>query len=76
MHRLFWDVDPRQLDLERHADYIITRGAEKGELDDWYWLRWTYGEARIATALKQERKVSPATVQLWRSGFLAPLEVR
>lgn len=65
MRRLFWDTDPRQLDLDREADYIIARVAEKGDLEDWSWLRWTYGEARIAEAL-QNRKVSPATVRLWR----------
>jgi hypothetical protein len=65
MQRLFWDTDPRQLDLDSEADYIIARVAEKGDLEDWSWLRWTYGEARIAESL-QNRRVSPATVRLWR----------
>jgi len=65
MRRLFWDTDPRQLDLEREADYIITRVAEKGDLEDWSWLRWTYGVSRIMKAL-QSRGVSPVTVRLWR----------
>jgi hypothetical protein len=65
MQHLFWDTDPRQLDPEREADYIIARVAEKGDLEDWSWLRWTYGEAQIAEAL-EARKVAPATLCLWR----------
>ena len=70
MHRLFWDTDPTRLYLERQADYIITRLLEKGDLAEWNWLRWTYGEARIAVTLKRRRGLSPATVQLWRNGLL------
>ena len=65
MHRLFWDTDARRLELDGEADYIIARVAEKGDLEDWNWLRWTYGGARIAEAL-QKGKVSLATVRFWR----------
>lgn len=65
LHRLFWDTDSQQLDLEREADYIIARVAEKGDLVDWNWLRWTYGESRIARGLNR-REVSPATAHFWR----------
>lgn len=71
MRRLFWDVDPLKLDLQPQADYIILRVLEKGDLGDWNWLRWTYGETRIATALKQKRGLAPATAHLWRDGLLA-----
>ena len=70
MWRLFWDTDPAELDLVRHADYIIARVLEKGDLEEWNWLRWTYGEARIASGLRQKGKVGPATVHLWRNALL------
>lgn len=73
MHRLFWDTDPQGLDLQRYADYIIGRVLEKGDLAEWNWLRWTYGEARLARALRQNRKLSPATARLW-AGELAHCE--
>ncbi len=76
VHHLFWDTNPRQLDLKRHADYIITRVLEKGDLDDWNWLRWTFGEARIAALLNQRRRLDPATVRLWRNVILAQPEGR
>lgn len=35
---LFWDVDPRTLDMERHAKYIVGRVLERGTLQDWQLL--------------------------------------
>ncbi|MDA2912323.1 hypothetical protein MYX04_15495, partial [Nitrospiraceae bacterium AH_259_D15_M11_P09] len=46
LHRFFWDTAPLKLDLKRHARYIITRVLEKGDLEDWSWLQWTYGAGR------------------------------
>ncbi len=75
LHRCFWDTAPLKLDLKRHARYIITRVLEKGDLEDWSWLRWTYGEERLRETLEQNRQVSPATVALWREILLpAPAE--
>jgi hypothetical protein len=65
MHRLFWDTDPHKLHLQRHAHYIITRVLEKGDLEDWNWIRWSYGEERLREALSENRQISPATVELW-----------
>ena len=74
MRRLFWDTDPDKLDLERHTRYIITRGLEKGDLEDWNWLRWTYGEKRLRETLEENRQVSPATAELWGKTLLSARE--
>lgn len=71
MRHLFWDTDPRRLHLQRQAPYIIVRVVEKGDLDDWNWLRWTYGAERITSTLKQRPKLSPAVVCLWQEDRLA-----
>ncbi len=34
---LFWDVDPMQIDLERHRDYVLERIMTRG---DWFAMRW------------------------------------
>jgi hypothetical protein len=34
---LFWDVDPAQIDLERHRDYVLERAMTRG---DWAAMRW------------------------------------
>jgi hypothetical protein len=70
MQRLFWDTDRQKLDLVRHADYIITRVLEKGDLEDWNWLRWTYGEARIARVTRENGKLNRETAHLWQNILL------
>jgi hypothetical protein len=67
MERLFWDTPPHSLNLEHHAVYIIARVLERGDLEDWNWLRWTYGEVRIAAVIRQKTKLARETIHLWRS---------
>ena len=74
MRRLFWDTDPYKLDFERHAQYIITRILENGDLEDWNWIRWTYGEERLHKALSGNRQISPATAELWGRTLLVAHE--
>ena len=74
MMRLFWDTDRQELDLVRRADYVIIRVLEKGDLEDWNWLRWTYGEARIARVIRENGKLSRGTANLWRNILLRKVE--
>jgi transcriptional regulator with XRE-family HTH domain len=75
MRHLFWDTDRHKLDLVRHTDYIITRVLEKGDLEDWHWLRWTYGAARIARVAKENRKLNRQTAHLWQNILLTNVKV-
>ena len=75
MQRLFWDTDVHKLDLARHTNYIITRVLEKGDLEDWNWLRWTYGEARIARVTRENRKLNRQTAYLWQNILLTNARV-
>ena len=75
MQRLFWDTDVHKLDLARHTNYIITRVLEKGDLEDWNWLRWTYGEARIARVTRENRKLNRQTAHLWQNILLTNARV-
>lgn len=43
IHRLFWDMDPEQLDVKIHASSIIERVLNDGTLSDWRWLVSVYG---------------------------------
>jgi len=75
MQHLFWDTDMGRLDLAHHADYIITRVLEKGDLEDWNWLRWTYGGARIARLVKKNLKLHRQTAHLWQNILLTQVKV-
>lgn len=74
MRWLFWDTNPHKLDLQRHARYIITRVLEKGDLEEWNWVRWTYGEKQLREALTENRQLSPATAELWGKTLLPARE--
>ncbi|HET7500876.1 MAG TPA: hypothetical protein VFK02_07740 [Kofleriaceae bacterium] len=39
---LFWDVDPTQVDLERHRDFVFERIMTRG---DWFAMRWLIAHA-------------------------------
>lgn len=45
--RLFWEMDPDQLDLARHRRAIIRRVLNYGTLADWRWLEQNYGRAGV-----------------------------
>jgi hypothetical protein len=70
MQHLFWDTDMGRLDLVHHADYIITRVLEKGDLEDWNWLRWTYGREPIARLVKKNQMLHRQTAHLWQNILL------
>jgi transcriptional regulator with XRE-family HTH domain len=76
LRRLFWDTDWQKVDVERQADYIITRILDKGDLEDWNWLRWTYGEARIThLVVRKRRNLPPETAHLWQNLLLPSTQV-
>ena len=40
--RLFWDVDPAEVDLDAHADYVLERVMSRGSWEAMRWLRRRY----------------------------------
>lgn len=54
---LFWDVNPRKIDAEKHARYIIERILEFGKDEEVQWLFHYYSSLRIKQALEQSRGV-------------------
>jgi len=67
--RLFWDVNPEKLDLEKHAPTIISRVVEYGRLSEWKLVRAHYGDARMIKVLTQLRDLSPQGVSLCCAAF-------
>ena len=71
---LFWDVDLNRLDSGRHANFIIERVAERGNLDEMR-LTWSYyGPDRVRQALQVARGLTPKTVAFFANLFGTPLE--
>ncbi|HVK87857.1 MAG TPA: hypothetical protein VM513_27245 [Kofleriaceae bacterium] len=68
MESLFWNVDIAQLDVQRDADFILTRILERGRMVDVDWAIARYGVERIhryfRTAPRPE--LSRRTIRFWK----------
>ncbi len=62
---LFWDVDPGEIDPEKHARYIIERILEFGRDDEVKWMRGNYPEELIGEVVSKSRVLRPRTKALW-----------
>ena len=49
--RIFWDVDPENLDFEKKASFIIERIFERGNVEDIRMCRRFYGDEKIGIVL-------------------------
>ncbi|MDH6342246.1 hypothetical protein M2480_001564 [Parabacteroides sp. PFB2-12] len=44
---LFWDVDPADIDMDKHAAFIVGRVLDYGLMEDWLFIRDYYGIERL-----------------------------
>ncbi|HEX7671443.1 MAG TPA: hypothetical protein VF395_17740 [Polyangiaceae bacterium] len=76
--RLFWDVDPASVDLDRHRDYVMERIMDRGTWEAMRWLRRTYPREALADFLlrKGKRLIAPRERAYWAlvSGCKLPAE--
>lgn len=56
---LFWDVDVRTLDLDKHKAYIVQRVLEYGLMKDWDLLKSALGLWDIVDTCKRLRSLDP-----------------
>lgn len=56
---LFWDVDVKTLDLDKHKAYIVQRVLEYGMIEDWILLKHQLGIQDIAEVCKSLRTLDP-----------------
>jgi hypothetical protein len=66
---LFWDVDPRTIDVKQHARYIIERVLEMGGLDALYWIQRLFPTKLIMETCEVSRKISPKSRNFWEIWF-------
>jgi hypothetical protein len=66
VRRLFWDVDPEAIDLERHRDYVMERVMSRGTWDAMCWLRARYSLQEIAEFLgRNAARLTPRDRAYW-----------
>ena len=59
---LFWDVDPENLDMEKHSAYIVGRALDYGFWQDWKIISTYYGIDRLRTIAMGLRVMFPQTL--------------
>ena len=62
---LFWDINPKTLNIKKHAAYIIERIMELGRDKEVKWLWQTYDKPRLKKVASSSRALSPRTKTLW-----------
>lgn len=68
MKNLFWNVDFAGLDVERDADFILTRVLGRGRMVDVAWVLERYGVARIRRFFRDAPRpeLGARTLRFWR----------
>jgi len=62
---LFWDTNPKWIDLKKNAQYVIERVLDFGRDDEVRWLRNTYDTKQIKDVVERSRCLRPETKALW-----------
>lgn len=68
---LFHDVRPEDVDVERHASFVIERVLDRGTMRSVAALLRLYGKARVRAFFLEggSQRVSRPTARLWQSYF-------
>ena len=71
---LFWDVDLKELNPEKHAGQIIEKVITRGDITDWHEIREYYGSDRIAEEVKKLRYLDDLNLNFISRLFNIPKE--
>ena len=62
---LFWDVNPREIDVKKNAPYIIERVLELGRDSEVRWLWKTYDRSLLRKVVAGSRGLRSNARSLW-----------
>ncbi len=66
---LFWDVDPKTIDPEKHAKYIIERILDFGNEKEVHWVSHNYPITLIRDVINKSRVLHDKSRALWSKVF-------
>ena len=58
---LFWDIDPKNLDIEKHSKFIIRRVLQYGSIEDWENIKKIFGLNKIVSTAKTIKDLDKKT---------------
>lgn len=62
---LFWDIDPKSIDLKKHRQYIIERILDFGTDREVQWVRKKYSPQVLKKIVISSRSLSPKSKNFW-----------
>lgn len=62
---LFWDVNPKKIDVKKNAQYIIERIADFGRDKEARWALDFYDKNLLRKVISKSRCLRPETKTLW-----------
>jgi len=62
---LFWDVNPKNIDTKKNAQYIIERVADFGNDKEAKWVLDFYDKRLLRKIIAKSRCLRPRTKVLW-----------
>lgn len=62
---LFWDVNPKNIDAKKNAQYIIERVADFGDDKEARWVLNFYNKRVLKKVIAKSRSLTPETKNLW-----------
>jgi hypothetical protein len=74
LKRCFWDVEFKDLDVEKDSKFIIERVIEEGDIKSVRWLLKKYHLRTIRGLVKKSRGLSKKTANFWAVYFNIPKE--
>lgn len=72
--QLFWDIDPKKLDIKRHKRFIVERILQYGTPPEVSWLLDTYTDKDIIQIVRQSKNIDRKTANYWSLHFDIPRE--
>ncbi|MFA5751150.1 MAG: hypothetical protein WC898_02565 [Candidatus Paceibacterota bacterium] len=62
---LFWDIDPKNINAKKNADYVIERIADFGNDKEARWALDFYDKRILRRVISHSRSLRPRTKTLW-----------
>jgi len=62
---LFWDVDPKTIDLKKNAKYIIERILDFGKDEEVRWMWNFYDKDLLKEVVNNSKTIGKDTKSLW-----------
>jgi hypothetical protein len=62
---LFWDTSPKNIDLKKHASYVIEKVADFGNDKEVHWVLNLYNKKLLRKVIAKSRCLRAETKALW-----------